>query len=116
MTRSLRVVVGLSIAVPAAWPIAAGAADVVQLTLQDHRFTPSEVTVAAGERFRIEVNNQDKTPSEFESSDLRIEKIVPGGAKIAVSAGPLKPGTYRFFDEYHPETATGRIIAVEKRN
>jgi cupredoxin-like protein len=38
---------------------------------------------------------------------------VPGG-KITVMAGPLKPGTYRFFDDYHPDTATGTITAVEK--
>src|SRR3954469_21819989 len=102
MTHLLRLALGLSIAVPVAWPATARAADAVQLTLQNHRFTPSEVTVAAGGRFRVEVSNQDKTPSEFESKDLRIEKIVPGGGKVTVSAGPLKPGTYRFFDEYHP--------------
>src|SRR5581483_6494680 len=48
------------------------AADVVTLTLKDHRFTPNEVSVSAGERFRIEVENRDTTPAEFESSDLRV--------------------------------------------
>jgi heme/copper-type cytochrome/quinol oxidase subunit 2 len=85
------------------------------LTLKDHRFNPAEVTVPAGERFRIEVTNQDDTPSEFESGDLRVEKIVVPGGKIGVMAGPLKPGNYKFFDDYHPDSATGTVIAVEKK-
>jgi len=99
----------------AAAPVSAMAAEVVTLTIKDHRFTPNEVGVPAGERFRIEVENQDITPAEFESSDLRVEKIVVPGGRIAVMAGPLKPGTYKFFDDYHPDTATGTISAVERK-
>lgn len=90
----------------------AQAADPIALTLKDHRFVPAEVSVPAGERFRIEVENQDAAPAEFESNDLRVEKIVVPGGKIAVMAGPLKPGIYKFFDDYHPDTATGTITAV----
>ena len=93
----------------------ASAVDTVALSIKDHRFTPTELTVPAGERFRIEVENQDRTPAEFESSDLRVEKIVVPGGKITVMAGPLKPGTYKFFDDYHPDTATGSIAAVERK-
>lgn len=91
------------------------AADNVRLTRTDHRFDQTEVIVPAGERFRIEVENKDATPAEFESSDLRIEKIVVPGGKITVWAGPLKPGRYRFFDDYHPDSAQGTIIVVEKK-
>jgi plastocyanin len=91
------------------------AADPIKLTIKDHRFAPSEVTVPAGERFRIEVENQDATPAEFESSDLRVEKIVVPGGRITVMAGPLKPGTYKFFDDYHPDLATGTLTAVEQK-
>ena len=91
---------------------AALAADVVTLTIRNHHFEPSEVSVPAGERFRIEVQNQDPTPAEFESADLRIEKIVVPGGKIAVMAGPLKPGIYKFFDDYHPDMAKGTLTAV----
>jgi heme/copper-type cytochrome/quinol oxidase subunit 2 len=94
--------------------MAAVAAEATVLTLKDHRFVPNEVSVPAGERFRIEVENQDATPAEFESADLRVEKIIVPGGKITVMAGPLKPGTYRFFDDYHPDTATGTMTAVAK--
>jgi Cupredoxin-like domain len=36
---------------------------------------------------------------------------VVGGGKISVFVGPLKPGTYAFFDDYHPDTAKGTMIA-----
>jgi hypothetical protein len=94
---------------------AALAADAVTLTLKNHQFMPSEVSVPAGERLRIEVENQDSTPAEFESADLRVEKIVVPGGKIAVMAGPLKPGIYKFFDDYHPDTAKGTMTAVERK-
>ena len=91
------------------------AAEPIKLSIKDHRFTPTEVTVPTGERLRIEVQNQDTTPAEFESSDLRVEKIIVPGGKITVIAGPLKPGTYKFFDDYHPDTGTGTITAVEQK-
>ena len=97
-------------AVFGAFPVQA--ADLVQLIIKDHRFVPEQVTVHSGERFRIEVINQDQTPAEFESSELHVEKIIVAGGKISVFAGPLKPGTYSFFDDYHPETTRGSIIAT----
>ncbi len=95
--------------------VAALAAEAVTLTIKNHHFVPSEVSVPAGERFRIEVENQDSTPAEFESADLRVEKIVVPGGKIAVMVGPLKPGIYKFFDDYHPDTATGAMTAIARK-
>jgi heme/copper-type cytochrome/quinol oxidase subunit 2 len=91
------------------------AADPIVLTIKDHQFTPSEVSVPAGERLRIEVVNQDPTPAEFESADLRVEKIVVPGGRIVVMAGPLKPGTYTFFDDYHPDTTKGTMTAIARK-
>jgi heme/copper-type cytochrome/quinol oxidase subunit 2 len=115
---SLRQTVFLALAALVALPSAPTlllAADPIVLTIKDHQFTPSEVSVPAGERLRIEVENQDPTPAEFESSDLRVEKIVVPGGRIIVMAGPLKPGTYKFFDDYHPDTAKGTMTAVERK-
>jgi heme/copper-type cytochrome/quinol oxidase subunit 2 len=89
----------------------ARAADPVTLTLKDHQFTPSHVEVPANQRFRIEVTNRDDVAGEFESHDMKFEKIMAPGSKISVYAGPLHPGTYKFFDDYHPDTATGTITA-----
>ncbi len=92
----------------------AWAADPVKLMLKDHRFTPSQVTVPAGERVSIEVENQDDTPAEFESHDLRVEKVIAPRGRITVTVGPLKPGTYKFVDEYNEKTAAGTLTAVAK--
>jgi len=93
-------------------PLPVWAIDPVVLTIKDHKFTPDRVTVPAGERFRIEVLNKDDTVEEFESTDMKLEKIIVGGGKITLNAGPLKPGEYKFFGEYHQEQAFGTIVAV----
>jgi len=112
--QTVVLVLAALVALPAA-PTLTLAADPIVLTIKDHQFTPSEVSVPAGERLRIEVVNQDPTPAEFESSDLRVEKIVIPGGRIVVMAGPLKPGAHQFFDDYHPDTAKGALIAVEQK-
>lgn len=106
----------ISLALPALvmGAVQASAMETIQLMLKDHRFTPDQVSVPAGERFRIEVTNHDGTPAEFESSDLRVEKIVTPGGKISVFAGPLKPGKYAFADEYHSDQAKGTLTAIAK--
>ncbi len=76
--------------------VPAAAADPVHLTIKDHHFQPEHVTVPAGRRVPIEVTNIDPTPEEFESGDLRVEKIVVPGSTIRVFVGPLQPGTYKF--------------------
>ena len=95
----------------AALPLMASA-ETVQLVVKDHHFLPDHVQVPADARFRIELANQDDTTDELESTDMKFEKIVVPGGKIGVFAGPLHPGTYKFYDEYHQETATGQITAV----
>ena len=83
----------------------------VSITLEDHKFSPAEPTVPAGKPIAIEVVNRDKSPAEFESKPLRVEKVVPGGGKITVQVRPLKPGRYRFFDDYHESTTEGFLVA-----
>ncbi len=92
---------------------AASAADgtPVSIVIENHRFMPSEVTVPAGQRVELVIENRDPTPEEFESEDLRREKVIVGNSKASLWVGPLKPGTYSFYGEYHKATATGTIVA-----
>jgi hypothetical protein len=92
---------------------AAALADPVSVELTGHKFTPGELTVPANQKFQIKVTNHDDTPAEFESHDLKVEKIVVPGGTVTVTAGPLKPGTYQFFDDYHPDNAKGAVTAKE---
>lgn len=88
------------------------AADVphYKLVISNHRFEPSEITIPANTRVKLEVENRDKTPEEFESHSLHREKIIGGLQTGVINIGPLKPGTYEFVGEFHEDTARGRII------
>jgi plastocyanin len=81
------------------------------LTIKDHRFEPAELQVPAGKKIRLLVKNLDATPEEFESADLKREKVIPGKSQATIVIGPLKPGTYKFVGEFHESTARGTIVA-----
>jgi len=83
----------------------------VRLVIRDHRFVPTELKVPANTKIKLMVVNQDATPEEFESHELNREKVVTGRGTIPVYVGPLKPGRYPFFGEFHAETAQGALIA-----
>lgn len=93
---------------------AASAADAVPeipVTIEQNRFQPEEIRVKAGAPFVLVITNKDKGPEEFESHELRIEKVIPAGQTVRVRIRALKPGTYPFVGEYHDKTAKGRIVA-----
>src|SRR5258706_8734222 len=81
------------------------------LVIRDHRFEPPELAVPAGKKFKLIVDNRDSTAEEFESHALNREKVVPGNSRVPLFLGPLAPGTYPFFGEFHEKTAQGRLIA-----
>ena len=81
------------------------------LTIKDHRFEPAQLDVPAGKKLTLLIKNLDPTPEEFESHDLKREKVIPGKGQATISIGPLKPGTYKFFGEFHEKTAQGQMVA-----
>ncbi len=81
------------------------------LTIKDGRYSPETVEIPAGQKIRLVIRNEGPGPEEFESSDLNREKVIKAGKTAEVTIGPLKPGTYKFIGEFHPQTAQGRIIA-----
>jgi hypothetical protein len=87
------------------------AAEFYTIVIKDHRFSPETVTVPAGQKVKLIVDNQDPTPEEFESHDLRREKIIGGHKKATIFVGPLKPGKYHFFGEFNMDSANGYVIA-----
>ncbi len=82
----------------------------VAISIVDHQFVPSQVDVPAGQKIKIVVKNEGKMPSEFESVDFHREKVVPSGKEITLFVGPLDPGSYEFFDDFHPDTR-GHLVA-----
>jgi len=85
-------------------------APLFKLVARDGKFEPATLEVPAGKRIRIEVANQNAKAIEFESKDLKQEKVLAAGAKSSVVINALKPGTYVFFDEYHQDAPKGKIV------
>src|SRR6185295_17240371 len=81
------------------------------LTIRNHKFEPEEIRVPANKRVSIIVSNEDATPEEFDSTALKVEKVIPGKSKGLVRIGPLAPGRYEFIGEFHADTAKGMVIA-----
>jgi Cupredoxin-like domain len=79
------------------------------LELKDHKFQPLNPTIPANTRVKVTVKNLDPTPAEFESQDFDAEKVVPGNGQITVNIGPLDPGSYDFYDEYHQQESTTQL-------
>lgn len=102
------------------WPLslllvqtAVAARPTFEIAIENHLFVPSTIEVPAGKKVKLIVHNKDGTPEEFESYELNREKIIVGNQKAIIFIGPLDPGEYPFFGEFHPNTALGTIIAVE---
>ncbi|MEX5630630.1 MULTISPECIES: cupredoxin domain-containing protein [Pseudomonas] len=81
------------------------------LSLQDGHFDPPQLVVKADERFKIVLKNIGQGPAEFESTPLRVEKVLSAGVTTFVVIHPLKPGLYPFFDEFNPQLPEGSILA-----
>jgi high-affinity iron transporter len=90
---------------------AARADEIPTLEFRQHRFVPNRIQVPANVKFKLMVKNNDDTADEFESVDLNREKLVTPGQTITVFLGPLSPGEYKFFGDFHQDTAQGIMVA-----
>jgi plastocyanin len=92
---------------------AAAAADPgpVTIAIRDHAFVPAEIKIPAGAKVELSIRNEQAMPAEFESASLHREKVISPGSAISVYVGPLNPGRYEFFDDFHP--ATRGFVVVE---
>lgn len=99
----------LALLVAAAAPAAAERPS-YPLRIDPTGFTPAELHVPAGQKIVLQITNAGTGPAEFESTDLNREKVIPPGDRVIVYVGPLRPGTYAFFDDFHPRLR-GRIVA-----
>jgi len=110
--RKLQIIAAMSGAVMAAFSFSASADDMktYEITVKDKVFTPSEITVKAGEPFRIKLKNDNPMPVELESSKLGFEKVAAGFSDILVNVRAQAPGTYSFFDDFHPKETTGKVV------
>jgi hypothetical protein len=100
----------LAAALPAHVPaVHAQAVQEVIIVFKDHKLIPDKLKLPAGKKFKFIVKNEDDAAEEFESVRLNREKVVPAHGQIIVLVGPLSPGVYDYFGDFHPDTARGEL-------
>ena len=82
-----------------------------KLIMKDGRIFPETLEVPANTRFRLEVKNEGPGAAEFESLELKKELVLAPGITRNLVFYPMKAGRYKFFDDFHPETGLGQIVA-----
>ena len=94
-------------------PTVALAADLptFKVLMKDGRIFPNTVEVPSNTRFRLEIRNEGPGAAEFESLELKKELVLAPGVTRNMIFFPLKPGSYKFFDDFHPETGQAKIVA-----
>jgi len=110
MHRPIHALSGTAVALLLAAGVACAQDQEFKLTIKDHKFSPAELTVPANKKVKLVIENKDSTPEEFESKELKREKVIPGNSTGSVTVGPLKPGRYPFFGEFNPKTAQGVLV------
>ena len=80
------------------------------MEIKNHIFVPDTLNVPANTPWVLIIKNNDATPEEFESHELKREKIIPANGQIRINFGALKEGTYHFFGEFNPKTAKGTVV------
>jgi len=82
-----------------------------EILAQGGPMQPAQVRVPAGVKLRLTLRNTGKTPVEFESLALHLEKIVMPDSAATVTVQALAPGNYAIGDDFHPDSGTIQIIA-----
>lgn len=82
-----------------------------EVVARDGRLFPEKLEVPAGVKIKLSLKNESAAAVEFESQELRIEKVLAPNAASFVVIHPLKPGTYQFVDEFRPATGKMQVIA-----
>ncbi len=89
-------------------PSQAQQATEVQLTYTKGQFQPSQVRAPADKPVTFRVKNLDAKAMEFESTSLRVEKVVAANSEGVINVRALKPGRYEFYDDFN-EKARGAL-------
>jgi plastocyanin len=84
-----------------------------RLAIAGGAFSPKELRLPAGVQVKLLIRNDDSLPAEFESSDLAREVVVPGHTQVTTYVGPLKPGRYRFFNDFD-RAMQGEVVAEDR--
>jgi Cupredoxin-like domain len=80
----------------------------IAITYKGRQFQPAQISAPANTPLRLHVKNLDAQPMEFESTSLRVEKVVTGNGEGTINVRALAPGSYEFFDDFN-DTSRGTL-------
>lgn len=100
--KSMSLILAASaIAMLPAAPALAQEATEVRLAYSNGEFQPREVRAAADKPVVFRIKNTGAKAMEFESTSLRVEKVVAAKSEGVVNVRALKPGRYEFYDDFN---------------
>jgi hypothetical protein len=108
MTKKLVLAALCAVGMLQVLPSHAQQATEIQLTYSKGQFQPSQVSAPADKPISFRVKNLDAKAMEFESTSLRVEKVVAAGSEGVINVRALKPGRYEFYDDFNA-TARGAL-------
>ena len=82
-----------------------------RIEFRDGAITPLKIEVPAKTRFRLQLVNVGEAPAEFESTELRKEKVLAPKSESVMVIRTLDPGEYSFFDDFHPGAPPAILVA-----
>jgi len=85
-------------------PAFAGEETAYVIVLKDHVFSPAVLELPADQKVKVTIRNEDDSKAEFESNSLNREKGLAPKSETSIYLGPLKPGTYEYYDDRHRAT------------
>lgn len=92
------------------FPVWAQALPEAIIEIKGNLFFPPEIVIPADRKVKLTFINHDPTPEEIDSFALNREKVIFGNSRGSIYVGPLSPGEYEFFGEFHPNSAVGKVI------
>ena len=110
IARYLCVILGLVPLLALGKPVFATEEPTFAIEFKDGTVTPTRIEVPAKTRFRLELKNSGKTAAEFESNEMKKEKVLAPGTTSSLIIRTLDPGEYKFFDDFHQQ-ARGVLVA-----
>lgn len=89
----------------------AGEEPVFTIEFNDGTIAPVRLEVPANRRFQLNLVNDGATPAEFESNELRKEKVLAPHTTSILVFRTIDPGEYPIFDDFHPDAPKSVLIA-----
>ena len=78
--------------------------EAIKMKVDDYFFEPKKLSLEAGKRATIELQNEGEEEHTFTIDELRVNKDLQAGEKGTVSFTPDRGGSFVFYCQFHSTT------------